>query len=262
MINSAIVRIVDFCAHYRWSVVAAGALLMVGAGAFATARFSINTDVEGLISRHLPWHARQLQLSREFPQNGISAVVRAPTAENAEQATNALAQTLARNSKLFPMVGQPDSGDFFERNGLLFGTPANVEKSGEGLTQAQPLISGLAADPSLRGVMKALALATEGVQAGKIKLDQLSWTLALADRTLSDVLAGKPATFSWQELLQGHALPAKQLRHFIEVEPALDFSALQPGRKATEGHPPRGRRSESEEQIRRHCRSHRPGADE
>nr|HEV8011976.1 hopanoid biosynthesis-associated RND transporter HpnN [Bradyrhizobium sp.] len=106
-----------------------------------------------MISRHLPWHARQLQFSRDFPQNGISAVVRAPTAENAEQATNELAQALAKNSKLFPMVGQPDSGDFFERNGLLFGTPAEVEKSAAGLTQAQPLISGLAADPSLRGVM-------------------------------------------------------------------------------------------------------------
>jgi hypothetical protein len=187
MMNSAIVRIVDFCARFRWSVVAAGALLMLGAAAFDVARFSINTDVEGLISRHLPWHARQLQFSRDFPQNGISAVVRAPTAENAEQATNELAQALAKNSKLFPMVGQPDSGDFFERNGLLFGTPAEVEKSAAGLTQAQPLISGLAADPSLRGVMKALSLAAEGVQMGKIEPDQLSWTLALVDRTLSDV---------------------------------------------------------------------------
>jgi uncharacterized protein len=138
MLNSAIVRIVDFCAHNRRTVVAAGTLLMIGAAAFSVARFSIDTDVEGLISQQLPWHARQLQLSKAFPQNGISAVVRAPTAENAEQATNELAQTLAKNSKLFPMVGQPDSGDFFERNGLLFDAPADVEKSIKGLTQAQP----------------------------------------------------------------------------------------------------------------------------
>jgi hopanoid biosynthesis associated RND transporter like protein HpnN len=234
MINSAIVRIVDFCARYRWTVVVAGALLMIGAAVFSFSRFSINTDVEGLISRHLPWHARQLQLSRDFPQNGISAVVRAPTAENAEQAANELAQTLAKNPKLFPMVGQPDSGEFFERNGLMFESPADVEKSVAGLTQVQPLISGLAADPSLRGVMKALSLATEGVQMGKIKLDQLAWPLALAGQTLSDVLAGKPATFSWQELLQGHPLRNRQRRHFIEIQPALNFAALQPGREATE----------------------------
>jgi uncharacterized protein len=235
MMNSAIIRIVDSCARYRRTVVVAGTLLMIGAATFAGARFSINTDVEGLISQDLPWHARQLQFSQAFPQNGISTVVRAPTVENAEQAANELAQTLAKNSKLYPTVGQPDSGDFFERNGLLFDTPADVEKSVEGLKQARPIISRLAADPSLRGVMNALSLVTGAVQTGKMKLDQLAWPLALADRTLSDVLSAKPATFSWQELLQGHPSRNKQLRHFIQIQPALNFAALQPGREATQG---------------------------
>jgi uncharacterized protein len=235
MMNSAIIRIVDSCARYRRTVVVAGTLLMIGAATFAGARFSINTDVEGLISQNLPWHARQLQFSQAFPQNGISTVVRAPTAENAEQAANELAQTLAKNSKLYPTVGQPDSGDFFERNGLLFDTPANVEKNAEGLKRARPIISSLAADPSLRGVMNALSLVTGAVQTGKMKLDQLAWPLALADRTLSDVLSAKPATFSWQELLQGHPSRNKQLRHFIQIQPALNFAALQPGREATQG---------------------------
>ena len=75
----------------------------------------------------------------------------------------------------------------------------------------------------------------QGVEAGRIKLNQLAWPLTLTDRTLSDVLAGKPATFSWQELLQGRPLPADQLRHFIEVQPALDFAALQPGLQASQG---------------------------
>jgi uncharacterized protein len=235
MMNSAIIRIVDSCARYRRTVVVAGTLLMIGAATFAGARFSINTDVEGLISQNLPWHARQLQFSQAFPQNGISTVVRAPTAENAEQAANELAQTLAKNSKLYPTVGQPDSGDFFERNGLLFDTPANVEKNAEGLKRARPIISSLAADPSLRGVMNALSLVTGAVRTGKMKLDQLAWPLALADRTLSDVLSAKPATFSWQELLQGHPSRNKQLRHFIQIQPALNFAALQPGREATQG---------------------------
>jgi uncharacterized protein len=235
MINSVIVRIVDTCANYKWTTIIAGTLLMLGAGAFAAAKFSINTDVEGLISQDLPWHQRQLKMSQAFPQNGISVVVKAPTTENAELATNALAQRLAGQRDLFPLVGQPDSGEFFERNGLLFGSPAEVRKNAEGLTNAQPLIATLAGDPSLRGVMKALSSGAEGVRGGEIKLDQLAWPLSLADETLSDVLAGKPATFSWQELLQGHKLPADQLRHFIEVQPTLDFSQLQPGHRATEG---------------------------
>jgi hopanoid biosynthesis associated RND transporter like protein HpnN len=234
MMNSAIVRVVDLCSRYRWTVIIAGTLLMVATAAFAIARFSINTDVESLIS-NLPWHERQMQMTKAFPQKAISAVVKAPTAENAELATNELAQTLAKNAKLFPMVGQPESGDFFERNGLLFASPSEVKQSMDGLTNARPLLSQLAGDPSLRGVMKALTFAADGVQAGKIKLDQLAWPLSLADRTLNDVLSGKPASFSWKELLQGHPLPASQLRHFIEVQPKLDFSALQPGREATDG---------------------------
>ena len=235
MINSAIVRIVDTCANYRWTVIVAGALLMLGAGAFAIAKFSINTDVEGLISQNLPWHQRQVEMTQAFPQKGISVVVKAPTAENAELATGALAQRLAKNSKLFQLVGQPDSGDFFERNGLLFGSLADVRKNAEGLAHARPMIATLAGDPSLRGVMKTLSLAAEGVRGGRIKLDQLARPLTLAEATLSDVLSDKPATFSWQELLQGHQLPADQLRHFIEVQPKLDFSQLQPGRNATDG---------------------------
>ncbi|HEX9468118.1 MAG TPA: MMPL family transporter [Bradyrhizobium sp.] len=233
--NSAIVRIVDFCARYRRTIVVVGTLLLLGAAAFDVARFSINTDIEGLISQDLPWRQRELQLSKAFPQKGILVVVKALTAENAEQATNALAQALAKNPDLFPVMEQLDSGDFFERNGMLFESPADVRKTAEGLMKAQPFIAALAGDPSLRGVMTTLSFAAGAVQAGRIKLEQLAWPLSLADQTLSDVLSGKPATFSWQQLLQGHPLPEKQLRHLIGVEPKLDFSELQPGLRAEQG---------------------------
>ncbi len=216
-------------------IVIAGTLLMLGAAAFDAKRFSIDADIEGLISQNLPWHQRELRLLHAFPQKGILVVVKAPTAENAEQATNALAQTLSKNHDLFPAVQQLDSGDFFERNGSLYQAPDDVGKSAEGLARAQPFISALAGDPSLRGVMTALSSAIQGVQAGQIKLEQLAWPLSLMDQTLGDVLSGKPAKFSWQELLQGKPLPAKQLRHFIGVQPTLDFAALQPGQRAEQG---------------------------
>jgi hypothetical protein len=85
--NPAIVRIVDFCARYRWMIVIAGTLLMLAAAAFDATRFSIDADIEGSISQKLPWHQRELQLLHAFPQKGILVVVKAPTAENAEQAT-------------------------------------------------------------------------------------------------------------------------------------------------------------------------------
>ena len=182
MLNSVIVKTVGLSVRYRWIVIAAGILLTIGATAFDVARFAINTNVEGLISQKLPWHQRQQELTQAFPQKAITVVVKAPTAENAEQATSELASALSKDPKLFPMVGLPDSGEFFDRNGLLFDSLANLKTNLEGLTKAQPLIAELAGDPSLRGVMKALSFASEGVRAGKIRLDELAWPLSLAER--------------------------------------------------------------------------------
>ncbi|WP_349543419.1 MMPL family transporter [Bradyrhizobium sp. ARR65] len=233
--NKAIVRLVDLCARHRRIVIVAGIVVLLGTTIFDLARFSINTDIEALIAPNLPWHQRQTQLTQAFPQRGISAVVTAPTAENADLAADQLAQALAKNPDLFRQVARPDSGDFFERNGLLFGSLSDVKRTAEGLSHAQPFVAVVAADPSLRGVMDVLSSAAQGVQAGRLKLEQLAWPLSLAKNTLNDVLAGRPAFFSWQELLQGHALPVHQRRHFVEIAPKLDFAALQPGRAAAEG---------------------------
>src|SRR6201994_314112 len=234
MLNSVVVRIVDFSARRRELVLIAGFLLTIAAASYDAARFSITTDTQNLISRDLPWRQRQAALSSAFPPKDISVGVTASTPENAQQATNALQRDLSQRSSLFRTVVQPDSGDFFRRSALLFEPLPEVKKSIDGLSKSQFLIGTLATDPSLRGVMKALSFAADGVQGGEIKLDQLAWPLSLADRTLSDVFAGKPATFSWQELVQGSRPQTTQLRHFIEGEPVLDFTALQPGRKATD----------------------------
>jgi uncharacterized protein len=235
MLTSVIVRIVDFCARHRWPLIAAGIVLAITAGAYDLARFSINTDIEALISQDLPWHQRQLALSDAFPQRGISVVVTAPTPENVDDVTDALAGALSKQRHLFPTVVQPDSGDFFERNGLLFKSLPEVRNSLGGLSQAEPFIAALASDPTLRGVAKSLSLVAKGAQAGKIQLEQLAWPLSLAEGTLDEVLSGRTTQFSWQELLSGRPLQAGLLRHFIEVQPFLDFSALQPGHPATEG---------------------------
>lgn len=234
MIRSAIVKIVTVSARFRSLVIIAGTMLMVGAAVFDVEHFSINTDVETLISPDLPWHQRQAALTRAFPQRGISAVVTAPTSENAGQAVNELAQALAKNSKLFPTVAQPDSGDFFDRDGLLLAPTSDVGQTVAGLTKAEPILSQLSNDPSLRGIMRVVSFAAGEARQGRIKLDQLNWSLSLASRTLDDVLSGKPAAFSWKELLQGHPSSKRERRHFLEIQPALDFSKLQPGHAAEE----------------------------
>jgi uncharacterized protein len=234
MLISAIVAIVDFCVERRWWLFAAGILLVAGAASYDLGHFSITTNTESLISQDLPWHQRQAAFSKAFPDKGISVVVTAATSENAERATEALERELSKRPDLFRSVSAPGGGEFFQHNGLLYQPLTDVKRSIGGLSEAQFLISTLATDPSLRGAMKALSLAADGVQGGELKLDELVWPLSLAAGTLNDVLADKPATFSWQELVRGSRPQIEQLRHFIEVQPVLNFAALQPGRKATD----------------------------
>jgi hopanoid biosynthesis associated RND transporter like protein HpnN len=235
MLSSAIVWIVDFCARRRWQALIVGTALGAAAATYDIARFSITTDTEDLISQKLAWNQRQAVFSTAFPPKGISVVITAATPENVAVATSSLEQDLAKHPDLFRAVVRSGGGPFFQKNGLLFEPLVDVRKSMAGLSSGQFLIDVLATDPSLRGAMKALSLATDGVQAGELTLDQLSWPLALADRTLTNVLDGTSATFSWQELVQGSRSETKALRRFIEVQPNLDFAALQPGQKATDG---------------------------
>jgi hopanoid biosynthesis associated RND transporter like protein HpnN len=58
--------------------------------------------------------------------------------------------------------------------------------------------------------------------------------MSMASDTLDNVLAGRPAVFSWQELLSGKKPANSETRHFIEVHPVLDYSALEPGRASSD----------------------------
>src|SRR6185295_585551 len=103
----------------------------------------------------------------------------------------------------FRSVQELSGSEFFSRNGLLFRPTEEVEGLTRGLTQAAQLIGALAEDPSLRGVTQALSLALLGVEKGLVKLDDLTRPLSMAADALENVLARRPAAFSWQEMLSG-----------------------------------------------------------
>jgi hopanoid biosynthesis associated RND transporter like protein HpnN len=56
----------------------------------------------------------------------------------------------------------------------------------------------------------------------------------MAAEPVENVLADRPATFSWRELLSGMPSTPGDLRKFIEASPVLDFNSLEPGKQATD----------------------------
>jgi uncharacterized protein len=234
MLKSAIVRIVDLSVRHPWWIVVLALILSAISAAYVERHFAVKTDINELVSPDLPWARRAKQFVDAFPPREILVVIDAPTPELVEQAAARLGQALEARPDMFPTVRQLQTGSFFERNGLLYLTTDDVKQVANWLTQADPLIGTLAADPSLRGALDALWLGLTGVQRKELTLDEMTRPMAMAADTAEAVLAGQRAQFSWRMLVNSDLALGRDLGRFIEVQPRLDFGALEPGRAATD----------------------------
>ncbi len=235
MLTSLVVRIINVCTRQAWRVVAVGLVLALTSGVYVARHFAINSDINTLISSDLGWRKRELAFEQAFRRfELIVVVVQAPTPELTGEATAALAHALAQKKDRFRAVTLSGGGEFFARNGLLFQSSEELKRSVAPLIQAEPLIRDLATDPSLRGLVSGLEDGLLGIKSEHIKLDDFTRVFNMASDTLENVIAGRPASFSWRVLAQGHAAQPNELRGFIEVRPVLDYSALEAGHAATE----------------------------
>ena len=235
MIARALQQLVALGVRRPFAVLAACMALVAGAMLFAASHFAMTTDTAALISPEIEWRKNEKAVETAFPQlrDVLLVVVDGKTPELAEAATVKLLAALAADTAHFRSVQRPDGGAFFDREGLLFGSTAEVRASTKALIEAQPLLGPLASDPSLRGVANAFATMLTGVERGDIPLSRINRPM----RTMADALdasaQGKPAYFSWQELFAepgaGTAAPRRRL---ILAQPKLDYGALQPGEDA------------------------------
>jgi hypothetical protein len=236
MLSSIITTIVRICTRFPWPIIILALLAGGASGVYAARHFAISTDINKLISPELDWRQREAGFEKAFPGHFQSTlvVVDAPTGELASIASAELARALSGQKELFRSVENMSGNAFFLRNGLLFESTENLTSLTQGLTQAAPLVSTLAGDPSLRGLTRALSLGLVGVQNKMTTLDALARPLSMAAATLEQALAGQPATFSWQEMLSGHDTAPADRRRLIEVRPVLNFSALMPGQASSD----------------------------
>ena len=235
IITPSVVRAIDFCSRHAAPVIVASILLGIVSSWYAVTHFRMTTDINQLISPNISWRQREAEMEKAFPHfELIVAAINAPTQELVEAAANALAQRLSQQKDLFRTIDQPKGGKFFAQNGLLFQSTADLKSQMDMLTQAQRLVQVLAGDPSLRGVIQTLQFGLLGVQGGQITLDAMTWPLTQAADTIEKVNAGQPTNFSWYALVQGHPPKSGDLLRFLEIRAVLDYSELEPGRRATD----------------------------
>jgi hopanoid biosynthesis associated RND transporter like protein HpnN len=235
VLTSIVVAIVRACTRFALFTVLLALTLGVAAGYYTAQHFSINTDINTLISQKLDWRQRDNQFEKAFDRDRtILAVVEAPTPELTSAASSALAQKLSVDTKHFESVQPLGSGDFFEKNGLLFLPVAEVGKLTGQFESAAPLIEIMAGDPSIRGLTGALETGLAGIKRGQIKLDSTERPFTLISQTVENILNTGSGTFSWRELVSDKPLTDSDRRAFIEFKPILDFNALEPGKEATD----------------------------
>jgi hypothetical protein len=234
MLRSSIFRVVDFCSRFAWWVILLGVALAVASSVYLVGHFAVKTDVKDLFPPDLPWAKRAVDYMKAFPQPSILVVIDAPTPELADQASAKLDAALASRPDQIRAARQLEGGPFFQQNGMLYLPTSEVARLTDGLAEAGPLLQTLAADPSLRGALDALSLSLTGVQYGQIQLDDLARPMTMATDTVQNALDGRPTSFSWQALASGKASEPQELRRFIDVEPVLDYTALEPGLAATQ----------------------------
>jgi hopanoid biosynthesis associated RND transporter like protein HpnN len=223
------------CTRFAIVTVLVALGLAVAAGFYTAHHFTINTDINTLISSNLDWRQRDQQFDKAFDRDStILAVVEAPTPELTGAAAAALEQRLRGDTEHFQSLQPLGSGEFFEKNGLLFLPVAELNQLTGQFESAAPLIEIMAGDPSIRGLTGALETGLAGVKRGEVKLDGTARPFNMIAQTVEDILGKGNATFSWRELTSDKPLADSDKRAFIEFKPILDYNALEPGKDATD----------------------------
>ncbi|WP_244849639.1 MMPL family transporter [Caballeronia sp. SL2Y3] len=227
MLTSNITRFVTLAIRRPAWIIAASILLGILSTIYVVHHFKISTDVSQLIENEPEWAARGDAIEKAFPQRGATLliVVEAPAAEFADAAANELAAALAKEPDRFKSISQPEGGEFFARNGLLYLPTNKVDQVTKQLVQARPLINTLAHDPTLTGLAQTLNTTLNvPLMLGQVNLGQMANLLGRSATVLDRVLANQPAAFSWRDVASpGGDGPG---RAFITVLPQLNFSAL------------------------------------
>jgi uncharacterized protein len=229
-------RLVALACRRPWTVVMVALALTLAAIAFAASHFAMTTDASALISPRVDWRQNEKRMDAAFPQNGDSVlvVVDGETPELAEQAAAGLAAKMTADTAHFRRVSRPDGGDYFAREGLLFGSEAEVAEATRQMVSAQPFLGPLAGDPSLRGIATTLDTMLRGVERGDARLADIDKPMAALADALDRQAAGRPAFFSWQALFGAGGQFAAPKRRLVLATPVLDYGNLMPGEPATE----------------------------
>ena len=197
---------------------------------YAAGNLGVNTDTANMIAATVPWRQHFNEYRDAYParDRNLLLVVDAPTPAAADEFAAALMAELRAQPERYRAPLLAGEGEFFERNGLLYLPTADLAALTDRLAAAQPLIGLLEArfdGAAVLGVARQTLTAADGADTAALS----SFYEELA-RTLSSAADGAAAPLAWDRLIARGAPPTT--RRIIALQPALDFSRMQPAAAA------------------------------
>lgn len=199
---------------------------------FTVRNFKVNTNLTEMISNDLPFRQVILKFHEEFPAlvRSIVVVVEGESSSQTRLARNALAERLRLKNQLFKSVYAPGEDPFFDKNGLLYLSPEELEQQGDSLAEMQPFLALLSQDFTLPGLFEILK---QVVNQDDISIENNEPLIRLFNdlsQTLQSVGQGGDYRMSWQDLVleKNGASPGKQ---FIVLQPNSDSQIKNPAKQ-------------------------------
>ena len=174
---------------------------------YAVAEFSMNSNTAELIRQDTEWKRINDNFIDTFPQYYLTSfvVVSGPRADVVRRVTKALAAQLSQNPT-FQMVYSPATSEFAQNHALLYVDLLTLNDIVSRLADAQPFLSAVAANETLRGVIELLNDAMTTDEPLPPGLQQISNSLNVA---ITRALANNRKPISWRdELFPAGRLPA------------------------------------------------------
>jgi hopanoid biosynthesis associated RND transporter like protein HpnN len=227
---------VDFVARHARLIAAVALVATLGIAAYTAHGLGVNSDNLSLIPEELPSRRAHEAFIRHFPnlEEALFVVVDAATPELAREAAADLTARFEREPRYFSEAYLPAGGDFFERNGLLYRSPEELDYFADQVARMQPLVAEFESNPSLAHMAEIVRDGLDDFEGAGASADQ--WILLLdriGDATVA-VYQEHPVSVSWEELLlEGSALEIST-RRAIVVHPVLDYADLLQGRRPIE----------------------------
>lgn len=194
--TSVLVSWVDRVTSRPWVTLLVLAVATLGLGWVAVDRFQINSNLDDLINQTGTWRDDFDTFRARFPDLIDTAVivVSGTSYQRVEKTAGEIEARLLARPDTYTAVYAPQNDPFFRKHAFLYLDEDELDDMADRLAEAQPMLTAVAEDPSLRGI---LGLVADGIanrpDAGLITVVRLLTESAEA------VVAGTDPTIRWTD---------------------------------------------------------------